>query len=65
MELRAGRWLITGVAGFIGSHLLERLLNLGYVVVGIDNFSTRSMVNLESVRSLVGEKAWRNFTLHE
>jgi len=34
------RWLVTGVAGFIGSNLLEELLNLGQHVVGLDNFST-------------------------
>ena len=34
------RWLITGVAGFIGSSILEELLNLNQNVIGIDNFST-------------------------
>jgi len=34
------RWLITGVAGFIGSNLLEALLKLDQQVVGLDNFAT-------------------------
>ncbi|HEV7869228.1 MAG TPA: NAD-dependent epimerase/dehydratase family protein, partial [Chthoniobacteraceae bacterium] len=38
-------WLITGVAGFIGSHLLEALLQLGQTVVGLDNYSTGSPLN--------------------
>ncbi len=41
------RWLVTGVAGFIGSNLLEELLNLGQHVVGLDNFSTGYRHNLE------------------
>lgn len=40
-------WLITGVAGFIGSHLLECLLSLGQSVVGLDNFSTGHPKNLD------------------
>lgn len=59
------RWLITGVAGFIGSHLLEKLLGLGQSVVGLDNFATGFARNLEEVRSAVGEAAWRNFTFIE
>lgn len=55
------RWLITGVAGFIGSNLLETLLRLGQQVVGLDNFSTGYQHNLEQVRELVGEQAWKNF----
>lgn len=41
------RWLITGCAGFIGSNLLEALLDLNQVVVGLDNFSTGSRHNIE------------------
>ena len=33
-------WLITGVAGFIGSNLLEKLLILNQKVIGLDNFET-------------------------
>lgn len=58
------RWLITGVAGFIGSHLLERLLALGQFVVGIDNFVTGRRENLEAVRQIVGEASWARFRFH-
>lgn len=66
-ELRAEprRWLITGVAGFIGSHLLEALLKLGQEVVGLDNFSTGTPLNLEDVRTRVGEDAWQYFECFE
>ncbi len=59
------KWLITGVAGFIGSNLLEKLLKLDQHVVGIDNFSTGSNENLEEVKELVGEKYSRNFQFIE
>jgi UDP-N-acetylglucosamine 4-epimerase len=42
------RWLITGVAGFIGSILLEELLSIGQTVIGLDNFSTGHRSNLDS-----------------
>jgi UDP-N-acetylglucosamine 4-epimerase len=58
-------WLVTGVAGFIGSNLLLRLLELGQTVVGLDNFSTGTPLNLESVRGLVPPAAWDRFTFHE
>lgn len=38
-------WLVTGVAGFIGSHLLEALLKLDQMVVGLDNFATGQAKN--------------------
>ena len=57
---RSERWLVTGVAGFIGSHLLETLLRLDQVVVGVDNFATGSRDNLADVVARVGaEKAAR------
>ncbi|MEG1326276.1 MAG: NAD-dependent epimerase/dehydratase family protein, partial [Janthinobacterium sp.] len=59
------RWLVTGVAGFIGSHLLETLLQLGQEVRGLDNFMTGHRHNLELVRASVGEQAWRRFTFIE
>ncbi|MGK5047351.1 SDR family oxidoreductase [Janthinobacterium sp. GB4P2] len=59
------RWLVTGVAGFIGSHLLETLLQLGQEVRGLDNFLTGHRDNLEQVRASVGEQAWRRFTFIE
>lgn len=43
------RTLVTGAAGFIGSHLCERLLEAGHQVVGIDNVVTGSTDNLESI----------------
>ncbi|HPC61568.1 MAG TPA: SDR family oxidoreductase [Verrucomicrobiota bacterium] len=58
-------WLVTGAAGFIGSHLLETLLHLKQRVVGLDNFATGSRHNLEQVRGLVGPERWQNFTLIE
>jgi UDP-N-acetylglucosamine 4-epimerase len=59
------RWLVTGAAGFIGSHLVETLLGLGQIVVGFDNFSTGSRRNLESVRGIVGQAAWERFRFVE
>jgi UDP-N-acetylglucosamine/UDP-N-acetylgalactosamine 4-epimerase len=52
-------WLITGVAGFIGSNLLEQLLRLGQTVVGIDDFATGHRRNLEeAARAAVGSGAF-------
>jgi UDP-N-acetylglucosamine/UDP-N-acetylgalactosamine 4-epimerase len=62
LRQRPRRWLVTGVAGFIGSHLLETLLKLGQTVTGLDNYATGYVHNLEQVRALVGEPAWRNYT---
>jgi UDP-N-acetylglucosamine 4-epimerase len=62
---RPRRWLITGAAGFIGSHLLEALLKLGQKVVGLDNYATGYARNLDEVRDVVGAAAWRNFTFIE
>ncbi len=58
-------WLITGVAGFIGSNLLEALLRLGQGVTGLDNFSTGKPGNLELVRGAVGQEAWEHFRFIE
>lgn len=54
-------WLITGVAGFIGSNLLETLLKLDQRVVGLDNFATGHQRNLDEVQSLVTPAQWANF----
>jgi UDP-N-acetylglucosamine/UDP-N-acetylgalactosamine 4-epimerase len=56
-------WLITGVAGFIGSNLLEFLLSRNQKVVGLDNFSTGFQRNLEEVEKTVGGELWQNFRL--
>jgi UDP-N-acetylglucosamine 4-epimerase len=55
---RPRRWLLTGSAGFIGSHLLEALLRVDQPVVSLDNFATGHWRNLEQVRAAVGEEAW-------
>jgi len=55
------RWLITGVAGFIGSNLLEFLLKNGQFVVGLDNFSTGFQANLDEIKAKISAKAWSNF----
>jgi UDP-N-acetylglucosamine 4-epimerase len=55
------KWLVTGVAGFIGSNLLEKLLKLDQVVVGLDNFTTGNQKNLEEVEELVTANQWRRF----
>lgn len=55
-------WLITGVAGFIGSNLLLELLQNNCKVVGIDSFITGKEENLEYVKSLVSKSQWNNFT---
>lgn len=65
LQHRPHRWLITGVAGFIGSNLLETLLKLGQHVVGLDNFETGYWRNLDEVKDVVGARAWRNFTMAE
>ncbi|HQM46898.1 MAG TPA: NAD-dependent epimerase/dehydratase family protein, partial [Smithellaceae bacterium] len=62
---RAATWLITGVAGFIGSNLLEALLKLDQKVVGLDNFLTGHIKNLQDVESCVSSGQWRNFSFIE
>ncbi|WP_404970333.1 SDR family oxidoreductase [Vibrio campbellii] len=58
-------WLVTGVAGFIGSNLLEKLLKLNQAVVGLDNFATGHQHNLDEVKSLVSEAQWDKFRFIE
>jgi len=58
-------WLITGVAGFIGSNLLEQLLCLNQKVVGIDNFSTGHRRNLDEVEKSVSKDQWGLFKFVE
>ena len=56
-------WLLTGVAGFIGSNLLETLLRANQRVVGLDNFFAGHQHNLDDVRQNVGEALWENFVM--
>lgn len=58
-------WLVTGVAGFIGSNLLETLLKLDQKVVGLDNFATGHQYNLDEVQRLVKPEQWANFSFIE
>lgn len=65
IRTRPRTWLVTGVAGFIGSNLLESLLKLNQQVVGLDNLSTGSRGNLTQVKDAVGESQWRKFRFVE
>ena len=58
-------WLVTGVAGFIGSNLLETLLKLNQTVVGLDNFARGHQHNLDEVHSLVTAEQWAKFSFIE
>ena len=58
-------WLVTGVAGFIGSNLLETLLRLDQRVVGLDNFATGHQRNLDEVQALVDPAQWARFQFIE
>ena len=59
------QWLVTGVAGFIGSNLLETLLKNNQRVVGLDNFATGYRHNLDQIKADVSPEQWRNFTFIE
>lgn len=63
--LEPKKWLITGVAGFIGSNLLQELLELNQWVVGADNFSTGMEKNLEDVKKQVTKKQWSRFNFYK
>ena len=58
-------WLVTGVAGFIGSNLLEALLKLDQTVIGLDNFSTGYQHNLDEVQTEVSPEQWQRFRFIE
>lgn len=56
-------WLVTGVAGFIGSNLLQQLLCMGQKVIGLDNFATGYQRNLDEVEASVTVAQWSRFTM--
>ena len=58
-------WLITGVAGFIGSNLAEALLKLNQKVIGLDNFSTGHKHNLDQIKESIRDEQWENFNFQE
>lgn len=62
LEAAPRTWLVTGAAGFIGSNLLQTLLERGQRVTGLDNFSTGRQANLDEVQAAVPAAAWRRFT---
>ncbi|WP_036770106.1 SDR family oxidoreductase [Photorhabdus australis] len=61
LQQKPATWLITGVAGFIGSNLLETLLKLNQNVIGLDNFATGHKHNLELVKNLITPEQWQKF----
>jgi len=63
--IRHARWLVTGVAGFIGSNLLEYLLKADQHVIGLDNFATGHRRNLDEVRESVAAEQWERFRFIE
>jgi len=65
LQNKPERWLITGAAGFIGSNLLEMLLKNNQTVIGLDNFSSGHLHNLDQVRTSVSREQWNNFKLIE
>jgi UDP-N-acetylglucosamine 4-epimerase len=65
LRLRPRTWLVTGVAGFIGSHLLETLLKLDQRVIGLDNFATGFEHNLREVEASIPACQWSNFSFRE
>jgi UDP-N-acetylglucosamine 4-epimerase len=65
LRAKPRRWLVTGVAGFIGSNLAQSLLEADQEVVGLDNFATGKRANLDEVRGLVGPEQWTRFRFVE
>ena len=65
LKRRPKKWLVTGAAGFIGSHLIESLLKLNQKVVGLDNYSTGFAANIEDVRNQVSPLQRRSFRMIE
>ncbi|MCG7964667.1 MAG: NAD-dependent epimerase/dehydratase family protein [Candidatus Thiodiazotropha taylori] len=65
LKSQPSTWLITGVAGFIGSNLLETLLKLNQKVVGLDNFATGHAYNFDKVEAAVSAEQWSDFRFIE
>ncbi|MCG8090812.1 MAG: NAD-dependent epimerase/dehydratase family protein [Candidatus Thiodiazotropha endolucinida] len=65
LKSQPSTWLITGVAGFIGSNLLETLLKLNQKVVGLDNFATGHAYNFDKVEAAVSTEQWSGFRFIE
>jgi UDP-N-acetylglucosamine/UDP-N-acetyl-alpha-D-glucosaminouronate 4-epimerase len=65
LKQRPRAWLVTGAAGFIGSHLVETLLRLDQRVTALDNFSTGKRANLDQVRKAVADRQWQRLRLVE
>lgn len=58
-------WLITGVAGFIGSNLLETLLKLNQKVIGLDNFATGYQENIDDALANVSDQQRKQFIFYQ
>ena len=56
---RPRRWLVTGGAGFVGSHILQELLQLEQQVVVLDHMADPARANLDAVREIVGDELWQ------
>jgi len=65
LKIAPKTWLVAGVAGFIGSNLLEMLLKLDQRVIGLDNFATGHQRNLDEVQGLVSDEQWARFQFIE
>lgn len=65
MRAKPEKRLVTGAAGFIGSHLVETLLTLEQEVVGLDNLYTGHHVSLAAVQTRVTTEQWKRFCLIE
>ena len=65
LKRRPRKWLVTGAAGFIGSHLVETLLGLNQYVVGLDNFSTGHAHNVDTVKQQLPSEQRRRFRFNE
>jgi len=65
LQKKPESWLVTGAAGFIGSNLVEQLLKNNQTVIGLDNFSTGHLINLDQVRASVSLEQWQHFKFIE